>query len=235
MRHCDSVKSTLTMQVEKPLEVKTAVDTVVFSVFDGALHVLLIPIQRPPYYKNMRGFPGGLIGVGETSDEAVQRQLSDKIGLSGLYFEQLYTFTSIHRDKRGRVIAIAYLGLVTADEARRVTREGGVWVPVHEVDTLAYDHNEMLDTATARLAGKLLYTNIVRHLLPKKFTLTELQKVYEIIRDESFDKRNFRKKILSMNIIRDTGELQTGVANRPAALYIFTGTKVTEIPLIASI
>ena len=86
-----------------------------------------------------------------------------------------------------------------------------------------------------RLAGKLLYTNIVRHLLPKKFTLTELQKVYEIIRNETFDKRNFRKKILSMSIIKDTREMQTGVANRPASLYTFTGTNVTEIPLISAI
>ncbi|HCC05436.1 TPA: NUDIX hydrolase [Patescibacteria group bacterium] len=214
---------------------RVAVDTVVFSVFDGALHVLLISVNRPPHYKNMNGLPGGLMTMKETSDEAVRRHLSGKIGLFHLYFEQLYTFTAIHRDKRNRVVAIAHLGLVTESEAKGVAREGGRWVPVLEVGQLAYDHNEILNTAVLRLAGKLLYTNIVRHLLPKKFTLTELQKVYEIIRNETFDKRNFRKKILSMNIIKDTHEMQTGVANRPASLFTFTGTKVTEIPLISSI
>ncbi|KKS30644.1 MAG: NUDIX hydrolase [Parcubacteria group bacterium GW2011_GWA2_43_11] len=226
------------MPKEIPIEYRTvvvAVDVVVFSVFDGALHVLLIPVNRPPHYVAMRGLPGGIMEKKETSDEAVLRHLSGKIGLSSIYFEQLYTFTSLGRDKRNRVASIAHLGLVTATEAKRVEREGGVWVPVHEVDKLAFDHNEILDTAVVRLAGKLLYTNIVRHLLPKKFTLTELQKVYEIIRNETFDKRNFRKKILSMNIIHDTGEMQTGVANRPASLYSFTGTKVTEIPLISVI
>jgi len=212
-----------------------AVDTVVFSVFDEALHVLLISVNRPPHYKNMRGLPGGLLDVKETSDEAVRRHLSGKIGLSAFYFEQLYTFTSLHRDKRSRVVAIAHLGLVPASEARSIVGEGSRWVPVLEVGELAYDHNEILDTAVRRLAGKLLYTNIVRHLLPKKFTLTELQKVYEIIRNETFDKRNFRKKILSMSIIKDTREMQTGVANRPASLYTFTGTNVTEIPLISAI
>jgi len=209
-----------------------SVDTVLFSVMRGTLCTLLVHVDRPPHYVKMKGFPGGLVYLEETAEDAVRRSLTEKVGTADFYFEQLYTFTDIERDKRNRVVSIAFLGLVPEQVALEMERGKGVWIPVKEVEKLAYDHNSMLDVAQTRLAGKLLYTNIARHLLPKKFTLTELQKVYETVCGEEFDKRNFRKKILSLDILKDTGELQTGVANRPASLYSFTGSRVTEIPLI---
>ena len=228
----------MTKQIKKaPVEYRhtaVAVDTVIFSVFNKSLHVLLTPVNRPPHYVSMKGFPGGLVDMNETAQEAVARTSKEKVGVSDFYFEQLYTFTDLERDERNRVVSVAHLGLVPYADVESMSRGEGVWVPVSEVEKLAYDHNEILELAPKRLAGKLLYTNIARHMLPKKFTLSELQGVYECVCGEVFDKRNFRKKILSMNIVKDTGELQTGMANRPAALYQFTGRTVVEIPLIVA-
>ncbi len=210
-----------------------AVDAVIFAVVEGELVTLLRPVAAEnTTYKGLSAFPGGVIKPSEDAETALARHLKEKVGLSDVYTEQLATFTAVDRDVRSRAVAIAYLGLVPPRIVETFNQEGAVWVPVKSIKKLAYDHNDMLAVAHRRLASKLLYTTIVRLLLPKQFTLTELQSVYEIVRGEEFDKRNFRKKILALDIIKDTGEVQSGVANRPAALYTFVGTKVIEIPLV---
>lgn len=211
-----------------------AVDAVIFTILDNKLQVLIKPVStETSNYQGLYSFPGGVMRPEENAEQALNRHLKEKVGLKSIYTEQLYTFTDINRDVRSRAVAIAYLGLVSPETVARYVDKSAKFVSVTSIKTLAYDHLDMLAVGRKRLASKLLYTTIARQLLPKKFTLTELQSVYEIVRGETFDKRNFRKKILALDIISDSGEVQSGLANRPASLYSFTRTDVVEIPQIA--
>ncbi len=213
-----------------------AVDAVMFAVVDGKLLTLVRPVvTETGVYKGQYGFPGGIMLPTEDAEAALTRHLKDKAGLTNVYTEQLATFTAVNRDVRSRAVAIAYMGLVEPRTVATYAHPDAKWVSVTDVPKLAYDHAEILAVARKRLASKLRYTTIVRLLLPNQFTLTELQSVYEIVCGEVFDKRNFRKKILALDIITDTGEVQSGMANRPAALYSFVGKKVTEIPVISGV
>jgi 8-oxo-dGTP diphosphatase len=199
-----------------------AVDVVLFGIVDGNVSVLIGTVNRPPYYEHIEAFIGGLIEVHETSEDALVRHVATKTHLKKIYTEQLYTFSALERDSRNRVISISYLGLVRPDACRLPLMEGMRWCPVQELPKLAYDHTVMYSVARERLKGKISYTNIAQYLLPPQFTLSELQEVYELILTQDIDKRNFRKKILALNIVEETGEMQEGVKNRPAALYRFT-------------
>jgi 8-oxo-dGTP diphosphatase len=210
-----------------------AIDVVLFGIVDGKLSVLLGTVNRPPYYTNIEAVIGGLLAVDETTHEALQRHVANKTHLSRMYTEQLYTFSGLERDKRNRVISISYLGLVRPDDAARAPVDGLRWCPVTKVPQLAFDHNEMCKVALTRLQGKIKYTNLSQFLLPKQFTLSELQTVYELVLGKEIDKRNFRKKILALDMVIETGELQAGVKNRPAALYRFKTEKPIELsPII---
>lgn len=210
-----------------------AIDIPVFGMVEGELYALVSPVNRPPHYKNVPGFIGGLIEPSETADDAVVRYLKENAGISELYTEQLYTFSELERDKRNRVISIAYFGLVRPDVVRAFDHPAASFVPVKKLPTLAYDHDSIKEKAVKRLAGKLEYTTIAQYLLPRHFTLTELQTVYEVVFKKEFDKRNFRKKILALNIVKETGRMEEGVKHRPAALYEFSSQKLKELPLIA--
>lgn len=208
-----------------------AVDVVVFAVVEGKLSVLLGEVNRPPYYTNIEAFIGGIINSEETAEEALLRHIATKTNLKKLYTEQLYTFTDIERDPRSRVVSVSYLGLLRPEMAVIELAPGLRWCPVKQLPNLAYDHNQMYKTAIDRLRGKISYTTIAQFLLPKEFTLSELQNTYELILGKEIDKRNFRKKILALDIVDETGEMQSGVKNRPAALYRFKSEKLTELPL----
>lgn len=210
-----------------------AVDVVIFTIQDGDLKVLISDINRPPHYVNIPGLIGGLIDIEETAEDAIKRHVTEKMGVPNIYVEQLYTFSEKERDLRNRVISVAYIGLVSAENAKMCVKKNNKWASVKGIGTLAYDHNKMLDMAVERLRGRLSYTNIARFLLSKNFTLSELQTVYEVIQNQTFDKRNFRKKILSLDVLEDTGNTQEGVRNRPAALYYFKGNAIEEISLFA--
>jgi len=209
-----------------------ATDVIVFGFLDGELHGLVSTVDRPPHYVDIQGFLGGMVTETETAREACVRVLHEKGGLTDVYLEQLYTFSDVERDKRNRVVSVAYLCLVRPDTVATYDHPDALFVPVKKLKQLAYDHNEMLSVAKARLQGKLSYTNIAQYLLPRHFTLSELQEVYEIILKKEFDKRNFRKKILALNIVTDTGLVQDGVKNRPAALYKFASQKLQELELV---
>lgn len=206
-----------------------AVDAVVFGFRDKTLYVLVQEVNRPPHYIHIPGFPGGLIASTETAEEAVTRHLKDKVQLTSVYLEQLYTFSALLRDKRNRVISVGYVGCVVPDVMTEKTAPDAAWVPVAQLKKLAYDHGAMYDMAIARLRGKLAYTTIAQFLLPRYFTLTELQVVYEVVLGVTLDKRNFRKKVLALGFITETGKMQEGVQNRPAALYAFTSKKLIEL------
>ncbi len=197
-----------------------ATDTVLCAVIGQKLRVLLIRVHRPPFFINKWGLPGGLIHPEETAPEAAARHLREKGGFKNVYTEQLYTFSAVNRDPRGRVVSVAYLALTKeGDQALARHNDDIRWCPVDALPPLAYDHNAIVAHAILRLRGKLEYTNIVCNVLPKNFSLTELQNMYEIILRKKLDKRNFRKKILSLGFIKKTGQKKRGEANRPAELY----------------
>jgi len=207
-----------------------AVDVVVFVVLDKELCVLTLPAQSE-LYKGQACLPGGIIKQEETTDQAVLRVLKEKIGLSVTYHEQLATFSAVNRDKRNRVVSVAYSAFVRPDTALAYAGPG-TFVPVKSIKSLAYDHADILESARRRLGGKVGYTTIAQYLLPRHFTLTELQDVYELAMKQTLDKRNFRKKILALAVLKETGRMQEGVKNRPAALYEFASQKLVELPLV---
>lgn len=201
-----------------------AVDVALFRYHDGALQVLLIPVHVPPHFSDARGLPGGLIRPAETAEEAVERILREKTGVAitkRVWIDQLATFSAIDRDPRGRVVSLAYVAVLPPELAEKTTlAHGAAWVRVRSASGLAYDHNMILATAIRRLQGKLVYTPIVSWLLPKQFTLTDLQACYETLLHRAFDRRNFRKRLQQLEILEETGEYTRG-QHRPAMLYRF--------------
>jgi 8-oxo-dGTP diphosphatase len=206
-----------------------AVDVVVFTLIDDVLHVLLQP-HNSEYYKGKLALVGGIIYESESTDEAAQRILAQKSHVSPDYIEQLQTFSAINRDKRNRVVSVAHLALLR-NPLDIVVPAGTLFVPVTAVSSLAYDHTEMLQVAIGRLQAKLGYTTIAKYLLPAQFTLTQLQTLYESILATTIDKRNFRKKILALRLVEETGERQSGVQNRPASLYRFVHQQQNDFSL----
>ncbi len=202
---------------------KVAVDVIIFTVADAVLQVLLVQLKSPPY-AGMWAFPGGSVPSGESTEAMATRGLFETTGVKDVYLEQLYTFSHPKRDPHGHVVSVAYVALV--NRAGMNLRIPGKctdigWFPVAPPPPLAYDHADMLTYALRRLRWKLEYTNIVYSLLPRDFTLTELQRVYEIILDRPLDKRNFRKKMLSLGLLQATPRVAKVGAHRPARLYRF--------------
>lgn len=201
------------------------VDCVVFGLDLSAddLKILLIQRSADPFAGRW-ALPGGFVDMDETIDTAAKRELQEETGLSKLYLEQLYTFGDPGRDPRDRVITVAYYALVkmsdfhpkAASDAKDVA-----WFSVSDLPRLAFDHPKIIATALARLKGKVRYQPIGFELLPAKFTLSQLQRLYEIVLERQLDKRNFRKKILGMGLLIELEEIQKDVAHRAARLYRF--------------
>jgi len=208
-----------------------ATDVAIFTIKDGELNILLIKMQKKPFLKQW-ALPGGLVTVDESVDSSAKRHLFSKTGLKKIFLEQLYSFGEVNRDIFGRVVSVAYFALIpNVDLVLKTTKEyGGVdWFPVNSLPKLAYDHKEIVSVAVSRLRNKIEYTNIVYSLLPKEFTLKQLQDVYEIILNKTVDKRNFRKKFLSLGLITKTANFTTGGTHRPAQLYTFKNKKPQEV------
>jgi 8-oxo-dGTP diphosphatase len=201
------------------------VDCVVFGFDEGELKVLLIERGLEPF-KGRWALPGGFVRVDETLDAAARRELQEEAGLTNVFLEQLYTFGAVDRDPRERVVSVAYYALVklSEHEAKAATDAANVrWFPVSKAPKLAFDHAGILQTAVARLRGKVRYQPIGFELLPPKFTLSQLQHLYEAILDTKLDKRNFRKKVLGFGLLAPLKEIfQTG-RHRPAQLFRFDG------------
>jgi 8-oxo-dGTP diphosphatase len=199
------------------------VDCVVFGLDDAALEVLLIQRDRPPF-EGRWALPGGFVDVGETVEQAARRELREETGLEQVFLEQLYTFSAVDRDPRDRVISVAHYALVRRADHRVVAAtdaRDAAWFPVAAVPPLAFDHDSILAMALARLRGKLVYQPIGFELLPPRFTLSALQRLYEIILERPLDKRNFRKKVLGMGVLVPLDEVERGVPHRAARLYRF--------------
>jgi len=200
------------------------VDAVIMQLIDNELCVLLIQRAQDPF-KDQWALPGGYNAAGETTREALSRILQKKAGieLEDLrLIEQLYTFDTVARDPRGHAVSVTYMGLgkdITAIHSPTI--EGPQFFPVKDLPQLAYDHKEIIMYACERLAAKLSYTNAVYALLPKLFTLSQLQSAYEAVLGRSLDKRNFRKKFLSLDLVQPTEEFSQDGAHRPARFYKF--------------
>ncbi len=205
-------------------KIETAVDNCIFTIKDGQLSVLLIQMKKKPY-EGIWALPGGLVRNKEQLDQAAKRILKDQTGVSNVYLEQLYTFGDLGRDPFGRVISVAYFSLIPSRgiELETTGKYSDVqWWPVGKLPKqMAYDHKKILKYAKQRLEWKVEYSNVVWSLLPNQFTLTEMQKVYEAILGREIDKRNFRKKIQSLGLIKSVGKQAMRGAHRPAMLYSF--------------
>lgn len=206
-----------------------AVDAVLFTIDQGQLKVLLIKIKNGPYHDKW-ATPGGLVQIDENLDDAAKRILFKKTNIGDVHLEQLYSFGDIERDVRERAISVAYFALINDPRSFMLKTTSYYseisWFSVKKLPSLAFDHQKIIECAYERLKSKLGYTNIVYSLLPKEFTLTELQKIYEIILDEKIDKRNFRKQIMLLNLVINTGKKQEGKQYRPAELFKFSQRKI---------
>jgi 8-oxo-dGTP diphosphatase len=207
-----------------------AVDCVVFALDAAGLQVLLVQRGVEPY-QGQWAIPGGFVQPHESVDEAARRELREETGLKNVYLEQLYTFGEVERDPRGRVVAVAYYALVRSAEKTRASTDAreAAWFGVRKIPALAFDHQKILGKALERLQGKVRYVPIGFELLPPKFTLSQLQKVYETILERPFDKRNFRKKVLDTGLLVELDEVEQGVPHRAARLYQFDRNRYQEL------
>lgn len=223
-------------QPKQPAEqnIKVATDAVIFTVRRGELMALLIQMKKAPYAGKW-AVPGGIIGQTETSEQAARRILTTQTGVSDAHLEQLATFDDPKRDKLGRVISVAYVALVASEKVVLQTTDKYAdvrWWPAGKLPPLAYDHKKVVAVAVERLRSKLEYTNVAWSLLPKAFTLSELQDTYEVILGRAMDKRNFRRKVLELGLVETTGEKSQGGAHRPAELFRFAKHRLEYINVI---
>ncbi|MBK8806576.1 MAG: NUDIX hydrolase [Bacteroidales bacterium] len=206
-------------------------DCVIFGFDEGELKLLLIERALEPF-KGRWAFPGGFLNMNENADDCAQRELFEETGIENVFIEQLYTFTDVDRDPRGRVVTIAYYALVKLSEYKVTAGDDAKkaqWFPLSQIPTLAFDHDRILRIALTRLRGKIAYQPIGFELLPEKFTLPELQNLYETILEVQLDRRNFRKKILSYDLLIDQNQSVTGVAHKGAKYYSFDKKKYEEL------
>ena len=217
------------MPEPRPQPALVTVDLVIFTIREGGLHVLLVERGIAPFVGRW-ALPGGFIR-NESLEEAAKRELEEETGVRDVYLEQLYTFGDLDRDPRGRVVTVAYYALIRSNGAPPV---GGTdaakarWWPVSERPALAFDHDAILDYAVERLRAKLEYTTVGFQLLPRKFTLGQLQGVYEAILGRRLDKRNFRRKLGLLGVLTPLKE-RVGEVGRPAQLYAFSAQRFERL------
>ncbi|MFZ1458638.1 MAG: NUDIX domain-containing protein [Candidatus Saccharimonadales bacterium] len=207
------------------------IDAVIFQIQSNVLEVLLLRRPDDPF-KGEWALPGGYSAAGETTTSSLHRIVLQKTGVDTekdlSYIEQLYTFDTVDRDPRGHAVSVSYLGC-GRDITVRNTNPDVTFLAVDSLPKLAYDHANIIRYAHERLIAKLTYTNAVSAFLPRRFTLSQLQATYEIIFGREFDKRNFRKKFLSLELIHETTEMWREGAHRPARLYEFNSKKLESL------
>lgn len=211
---------------------KVAVDTVLFARSDGGVRSYLIPIKGGPLTGRW-AFPGGLVRVGEGIDDAAKRKLREFTGVGEAYLEQLFTFGDPSRDPNSHVVSVAYMALIPDAAIVRASsgEPSGEWFEVSALPPLAYDHSLMAEYALKRLKAKLEYTNIAYSLLPEEFTFAELEELYAVILGRPIDRRNFRRRIMAMGILKKSRGIRRG-AHRPASLYSFAQHSLQTIEML---
>jgi len=207
-----------------------SVDCVIFGYNEKELSVLQIECNMPPHEAKM-SLIGDLVKSYETVDEAANRILEKITGLSDLYLEQVQTFSDPNRHPLGRVISVAYYSLIKTDKYELIDKEHKHlrWVPITSTEEMAFDHQQIMNLCYNRLKKRLRERPVGFSLLPKKFTLIQLQRLYEIILGIELDKRNFRRKLKATGLLKDLGEVQQDVSHRPAKLYTFDYERYAEM------
>lgn len=210
-----------------------SIDCVIFGFDEGELKILLIERNEEPF-KDWWALPGYLVEQDESIDHAAERILYELTGLKGIYMDQFYTFGDVNRHPQGRVVTVAYYAMIRLSgnkELKPVSSyaKKAVWIPLNDLPKLAFDHDQIFARAFEKIRNRISYQPIAFELLPEKFTLTQLQHLYEVILNKKLDKRNFRKKMLNYGILKELDEKQKGVSYRAAKLYKFDKRKYTRL------
>lgn len=203
------------------------VDVVILTIKNNSLKVLLVKRTNEPF-KGRWSIPGGFIRLSENLDEAALRILKEKTNVENIYLEQLYTFGDPLRRTDARVITCAYFALVREEDLKIVASSDVDWHKVYELPPLAFDHKEIIEYSLKRTRERLEMCPVAYQLLSEKFTLTEMQKSYELITNKKLDKRNFRKKALATEGLRELDEYSKSKSKRPARLYTFDNIKLNS-------
>lgn len=204
------------------------VDVLFFTIKENKLQVLLIKRAAWPF-EGYWALPGGFVRMNEDLETAAKREIFEECGVKDIYLEQLYTFGEPKRDPRTRVITVAYYALapeVNIKDIQKSEADEAKYFPIDELPKMAFDHKKIIEFGFNRLKNKMGYSNIVFGLLPQTFSLSDVQKIYEIIYGHQIDKRNFRKWMFSSGLVEPTGKILSGKAHRPAALYRFTNREI---------
>lgn len=212
-------------------KIQLTVDAVVFGYDAGDISVLLVKRKYEPF-KDAWALPGGFVLEHESLERAVERELSEETGVRINYLEQLYTFGEPGRDPRGRVISIAYFGLVKPNAFKlqaATDAQKAEWFPIKELPKLAFDHKIIFDTALKRLQGKITYEPLGFELLDKKFPFSDLEKLYATLLDREIDRRNFKKKITSLKVLDELNEKVSIGPGRPASLFSFNRKRYFQL------
>ena len=217
-------------QLTEKFKATVSVDCVIFGYDEYELKVLLIECNMEPFIGRY-SLLGDLLKPDEDIDDAPKRILLERTGMNDVFLEQVHAFGQLARHPIGRVITVAYYSLVQIDQVvvRDVDQKNLCWVNIKDAVNLAFDHDLILKYCLSRLRQRLRERPIGFKLLPKKFTLKQLQGLYEVILDIELDKRNFRRKLKSLHLLKDLGENQENVAHRPARLYKFDFKSYNEI------
>ncbi|HEV8052351.1 MAG TPA: NUDIX domain-containing protein [Parachlamydiaceae bacterium] len=200
-----------------------SVDSVVFGYTEGGLMVALIERKKDPF-AGMWAIPGGFMEGNETVEETALRELQEETGIKDVYLEQFHVFNKPGRDPRGPTVTIALFALINSDHCHLIATEDAAkakWWPAYKLPHLAFDHDEIYEKALEALRIAMRTRPLAFELLPKEFTLTHLQDLYEQVFDIKLDKRNFRKKVAKMDFIQASGNKTEGERHRPALLYYY--------------
>lgn len=198
--------------------------TSLFTVEKGIVKVLLIKRKNEPYYGKWV-LTGGALYNNETLEEGAYREIKEKTGIENIPIKQFKAFGRVDRSPIMRMVAIGFIGIIDSNRVQILKKSRNTsdakWVPIDEIPHLGYDHNEILTAAIQELKEDIINSNILKSLFPDGITIPELQKTYEAILNKKFDRRNFRKKILSLNLLEDTKKQGKFEGNKPAKIYKF--------------
>ncbi len=209
-----------------------AVDCIIFGYDEDGRELKLLLLKRK--FQPAQGewsLMGGFLNGEESVDEAAKRVLQQLTGLSNVYMEQLYTFGEIGRDPGARIVSVAYFALIKIDasDLELINNHGATWIPFSKTPELIFDHSAMVERALKKLQVRARTQPIGFELLPDKFTIPQLQGLYEAIYNKQLDKRNFRRKLLSMDLLEKLGEKEKESSRKGAWYYRFDAKKYEDL------
>jgi len=219
------------ISMDKFFQFALSVDCVILGYDKGSLRLLLIERGARPHQGKM-ALPGDLVYPSEDMELAASRVLSELTGLEGMFMTQFHSYGQVDRHPVGRVVTVGYYTLISVDKYQPLASswaDNVSWVDVNKLPDLAFDHNNIVKEALVTLRERVRLQPIGFELLPKEFTLGQMQHLYETILGKKFDKANFRKKIIGMGLLIETGKRQKDVSHRPAKLYSFEKDKYESL------